>query len=155
MPKSEDEKRAEAAERARKYRARKRAEADVVAAAKRDACDAEIPTTIRDAVADALEHMKWLVPSDAASVAQAKSIAEDLDRYRHERDDAKALSAHAKLSRVLNDLGGTPLVRLQRELRSLKNAPKPEGDDERNPSEGAASKPGNVTQFERPSKRQA
>lgn len=107
---------------------------------------------MRDAVDEALAHMKWLVPSDLASKMQARELAREIDELTHAGERTKALSAHRALSRVLSDLGGTPLVRLQRELRSLKHA-KAEDEGERKQGEGAARQPGNVTRFERPAKR--
>nr|WP_274635543.1 hypothetical protein [Microbacterium bovistercoris] len=110
---------------------------------------------MRDALADAISHMKWIAPSDGASVAQAKQLADDIDKFHHEGDYAKALSAHRALSRVLNDLAGTPNVRLARELRSLKGTvEKPEGDDGGTQSSGAK-QPANVTKLRRPPKRRA
>lgn len=106
---------------------------------------------MRDAVDDAIAHMKWLVPSDVASRLQAQDLARIIDEATFSGDDARALSAHRALSRVLNDLGGTPAVRLARELRSLKGAPKSEGGDVGNPGEGKPA--GNVTKFERPTPR--
>jgi hypothetical protein len=140
------------AEKQRAYRARKAAEREAAKAASGNGGDTPPPTTMRDAVDEALAHMKWLVPSDLASRAQARELARDIDLLTHAGDTAKALSAHRALSRVLNDLGGTPLVRLQRELRSLKHA-KAEGEGERNEGEGGQGQPGNVTKFERPAKR--
>lgn len=140
------------AERAREYRERKRKEREEAAAAARDARDADAGTAMREAVTEAIASMKWLVASDIASKMQALDLARIIDEATHEGDDARALSAHRALSRVLNDLGGTPAVRLARELRSLKHAPKTEGDDERNEGEGGAT-PANVTKLERPKPR--
>lgn len=141
-----------AAERAKDYRDRQRAEREAKERAARDARDAAAPTTMRDAVKDALAHMKWLVPSDLASRVQAADLARIIDEATHDGDDARVLSAHRALSRVLNDLGGTPAVRLARELRSLKQTVNPEADDERNSGEGGTP-PANVTKLERPKPR--
>jgi hypothetical protein len=140
------------AEKQRAYRARKAAEREAAKAAAGNGGDRPAPTTMRDAVDEALAHMKWLVPSDVASKAQARELAREIDELTHAGERTKALSAHRALSRVLNDLGGTPLVRLQRELRSLKHA-KAEDEGERKQGEGQARQPGNVTKFERPAKR--
>lgn len=139
------------AEKQRAYRARKAAEREAAKAPKGNGGAA--PKTMRDAVDEALAHMKWLVASDAASKAQARELAREIDELTHEGDRTRALSAHRALSRVLSDLGGTPQVRLQRELRSLKHVPS-EADGERKPSEGeAAGAGGVVTKFERPARR--
>ncbi|WP_010156213.1 terminase small subunit [Leucobacter chromiiresistens] len=107
---------------------------------------------MRDAVDEALASMKWLVASDVASKMQAKELAREIDELTHEGERTKALSAHRALSRVLSDLGGTPNMRMQRELRSLKHAPEAEGDDER---DDATPTPDNVTKLKRPPKRRA
>lgn len=138
-----------AAERAREYRARKASERAAEEAAARDARDAEAPRVMRDAVEASLAAMKWIAPSDAASVAQARSLAEDVDLLRHAGDTNRALSAQRALSRVLNDLGGTPTVRMQHELRSLKAAKRTEGADDGD----SVPTPDNVTKLERPAKR--
>lgn len=152
MAMSPEERRARDAERKRKARAAERAARDAARMEARTSAAAAAPTTMRDAVDEALAHMKWLVPSDLASKAQARELAREIDELTYEGDRAKALSAHRALSRVLGDLGGTPLVRLQRELRSLRLAAKSEADDERKSDEGAAT-PANVTRFQRPPKR--
>lgn len=154
MPLSDDERRAKNAEKNRRYRARKAAERDAArGVVSGHAAVTVAPSVMRDAVSSAIGHMKWLVPSDDASVAQAKMLAEDIDLFRHAGEHTKALSAQAKLSRVLNDLGGTPSVRLARELRSLKAGPRTEGDDDATTSDGSL--PGNVTKLKRPPKRRA
>ena len=154
MPLSESERREKNAAKQRAYRARRAAERDAVRKASvGDVGNGPAPTTMRDAVASALSHMKWLVPSDDASVAQARMLAEDIDLLRHAGEMTKAMSAHAKLSRVLNDLGGTPSVRLARELRSSKVMPEVGGSDADAAAEGQ--RPANVSKFERPAKRKA
>lgn len=154
MAMSDEERRAKNAAKQRAYRQRRAAERDAVrAAAVGDVGNGPAPSTMRDAVASALSHMKWLVPSDDASVAQARMLAEDIDLLRHAGESTKAMSAHAKLSRVLNDLGGTPSVRLARELRSSKLMPEVGGSDADAAAEGK--RPGNVSKFERPAKRKA
>lgn len=150
---TEAERKAKNAEKQRAYRARKAAER---AAAKGDAGnggDVPAPRTMRDEVDAALAAMKWLVESDRASKAQAKMLAEDVDVLRHAGETTKALSAQRALSRVLADLGGTPTVRMQHELRSLKAKTKSEGSDG-SEGEGEGSAAGdNVSKFERPPKR--
>lgn len=153
MPMSEEERREKNAAKQRAYRARKAAEREAAREkAKGDGGNGPAPTKMREAVTEAIASMKWLVASDIASKMQALDLARIIDEATHEGDDARALSAHRALSRVLNDLGGTPAVRLARELRSLKHAPKTEGDDERNEGEGGAT-PANVTKLERPKPR--
>ena len=152
MVMSDEERRAKNAAKQRAYRARKAAQrAEAKATAGNGSQAGPAPTTMRDAVAEAIASMKWLVPSDVASRTQALELAREVDELTHEGERTKALSAHRALSRVLSDLGGTPSMRMQRELRSLKNAPKPEGDDERDDK----ATPSNVSKFERPAKRRA
>lgn len=141
-----------AAERAREYRERKRAERDAEEARARDARNAEAATTTQDAVAATISAAKWLTGADAASIAQAKVLARRIDLLEHADDTARALSAHRALSQVLNDLGATATKRLQYELRSRKAAPQEGDGDERIPGEGGAT-PSNVTRLERPPKR--
>lgn len=111
MPKS-------SAERAREYRERKRAERDAAATAARDERDANAPTTMRDAVEATISAAKWIVDSDAASVAQARALAKQIDELDHAGETVRSISAHRALSRVLADIGATPTARLQHELRS-------------------------------------
>lgn len=141
-----------AADRAREYRDRKRAEQAAVDAAARDARDAAAPTTMRDAVEAAISAARWLTGADAASIAQARTLGRRIDLLEHADETTRALSAHRALSQVLNDLGATATKRLQYELRSRRGAPE-EGDvDERNPGEGDET-PANVTKLERPQPR--
>lgn len=139
--------------KAKAYRDRKRAERLAAEAAAGNADDrGEVPTTMRDAVREALAHMKWLAPSDIASEVQAMELAKRVDVLTHADDETRALSAHRALSRVLTDLGGTPIVRMQRELRSLKQKPhEPEGVSES--GDGRPKLGGNVTEFKRPEAR--
>ena len=95
------------------YRARKRAEA---AERARVASDGE-PGQIRQAVEASFAAAKWLTGSDAAAVAQARALANMADRTHDER---LQLRAHALLSRLLSELGLTPRVRMQLELRARK-----------------------------------
>lgn len=147
MGMSPEERRVRDAARKRAKRAEERAgraerSADVDASA--------APRTMRDALEVSLAAMKWLAASDGTSVAQARALAEDVDVLRHAGDVVKALSAQRALSRVLNDLGGTPTVRMQHELRSLKLRGGGDGEgDEAGPVEPA----GNVTSIKRPAKR--
>ena len=107
---------------------------------------------MRDAVAKSVAAMKWVEDSDAAAVAQAEVLAEQVDILGHLGETTKALSAHRALTAILNDLGATPTVRMANELRSLRGKTgSPEvpddGDD--------ASAGSNVSKFERPAKRNA
>lgn len=153
MAMTDEERRAKNAAKQREYRARKAAER---AAAKVTASNAPNPaapsTTMQDAVDEALAAMKWLVPSDVAAKAQARELARTIDECTDEGNVQKALSAHGRLSRVLSELGGTPMTRLQRELRSLKHAP-PKTEEDDGEGEGRATLPANVSKFERPAKR--
>lgn len=153
MAMTPEERRAKDADRKRKARARAAATKAAVANKTRTPKSSAETRTMRDAVDEALAAMKWLVASDVASVMQAKELAREIDELSAEGERTKALSAHRALSRVLSDLGGTPNMRMQRELRSLKHAPPPGGEDERpdSPSEGGAV----VTQLKRPPKRRA
>jgi hypothetical protein len=150
MPMSTEQRKAAARERARKYRERKAAERDAAAQAERDARDAAAPRIMRESVRAALEAMKWLQPSDVAAVLQAKMLAEQIDELTFAGETTKALSAHRALTTVLDRLGGTPTVRMQHELRSLRQAAKMEGAPDGSEGNDAAS---NVTQFKRPQKR--
>jgi len=143
-----------AAERAREYRARRRAAERAAAEAARDARDAAAPTTVRDAVDATIAAAKWLAGSDAASIAQARTLAKRIDELEHAGETTRALSAHRALSQVLNDLGATATKRMQYELRSRKAAAQEaEGDGERQSGEGEATRVGNVTQLRRPTPR--
>lgn len=144
-----------AAERARDYRDRKRQEQDAANAAARDSRDATAGTDVRDAVEATISAARWLTGSDAASIAQARTLAKRIDLLEHEGETTRALSAHRALSQVLNDLGATATKRMQYELRSSKAARPEEDDGERKPGEGAASRAGNVTPISRPPKRRA
>ena len=152
MAMSPEERRAKDAERKRRARAKAAASRHAGRAEARTQSASAAPRTMRDAVDEALSSMKWLVASDVASKMQAKELAREIDELTHEGERTKALSAHRALSRVLSDLGGTPNMRMQRELRSLKHAPEAEGDDER---DDATPTPDNVTKLKRPPKRRA
>ncbi|MGK9222058.1 MULTISPECIES: terminase small subunit [unclassified Microbacterium] len=154
MAMTPEERKARDAERKRRKRAEERAERDARAATSRTRADTgPAPTTMRDAVDGALAAMKWLAPSDVAAVTQAKDLARIVDESTHSGDEARALSAHRALSRVLNDLGGTPTVRMQHELRSLKLAKRTEDADGGNESSEGGRRPENVTELKRPPKR--
>lgn len=146
-----EERRAKDAERKRIARAKAAEKRELEKTAQRTGNASAAPTTMRDAVDESLRAMKWLVPSDLASQVQARELARTIDELTHAGEDAKALSAHRALSRVLSDLGGTPQVRLQRELRSLRRAPDPEGDDER--ADSTRPPAGILSEFKRPAKR--
>lgn len=145
-----EEKRAKDAERKRIARAKAAAERDAARAAAKDAADASAATTMRDAVKSAIEAAKWLVPSDAASVAQAHELARQIDEHTAAGDAVKAMSAHRALSRVLNDLGATPAARMHHELRSQRSSKTevPDGNEGKVATGGAV-----VSQLKRPTKR--
>ena len=155
------------AERARNYRQRKREEREAAAAAERDADterDADAGTkrvSMRAELDASLKAMKWLKPSDKAATAVATMLADQID-HQLEQDATQtnrvtALS-HA-LMRALHEIGGTPTVRLQHELRSLRVAaglePEGEKNGESNERSTQASKPGEATvsDIRRPPKR--
>lgn len=153
MAMTPEERKARDAQRKRDSRAKARAERDAVAAGKKAQAEVDAPRTMRDSVDESLAAMrKWLTPSDGAAVAQARELARMIDVLTHSGETTRALSAHGRLTRVLNDIGGTPTVRLQHELRSLRLAGKTEGADGGN-DEAPSAPQGNVTKFERPAKR--
>jgi len=81
---------------------------------------------------------------------QAKMLAEQVDELTFAGETTKALSAHRALTTVLDRLGGTPTVRMQHELRSLRQAGKMEATSDGDEGTDQAS---NVSQFKRPQKR--
>ncbi|PPG36324.1 hypothetical protein [Rathayibacter sp. AY2B5] len=150
---TEAERKAKNADRARRYRARKAAERDEQMAVERDAHPVTVGVTMRTAVDSAIAAAKWLKESDAASIAQARLLAEDVDVSLAEGDRPAARAAHRALSRVLSDLGATPSVRLLRELRSLRFVPDSTGGSDGGSQPDAAESPSNVSKFQRPEKR--
>lgn len=136
MPTTEEQK-AAAAKRSREYRDRKRREKEVaeeVAAAERDARDAAAeskPFKLVDSVEAAIAAMKWIRDSDGALVDMAKFYAVQIDKVISDDPTAtgKAASLGQLLTRILHELGGTPTVRLQHELRSLRLAAGLESED--------------------------
>ncbi len=128
------------AERARNYRQRKALEAKAAAEAQaaerdnsrdagteRDAAAIDTPSkpraiVLRDSVADAIAHMKWLKPTDSALSDMALMYAGMIDDLVAEDPTAtgKAASLGQLLARLMTQLGGAPTVRLQHELRSLR-----------------------------------
>lgn len=123
------------------YRARKRAEAAERARAGADVAQGEI----RQSVEAGLAAAKWLVGSDAASIAQARALASFADRAAAVGDVRAELRAHTLLSHVLADLGLTPRSRMHLEVRSRKLAVVE--------SDQAPAKAANVVRFPRPPKR--
>lgn len=111
---------------------------------------------VRRALDASLKAMKWLRPSDDGAVAQARAVADLVDAARKEGDVARELSAHRQLTTILNELGGTPKVRMQHELRSARMKDDDEGatanGGERSSTRQSAA---NVAAFERPAKRRA
>lgn len=146
-----EERKARDRERKRQKRAEDAAQREAERLAARTADESAAPTTMRDAVEDAIKAARWLTGADAASIAQARTLARRIDLLEHDDETTRALSAHRALSQVLNDLGATATKRMQYELRSRRGAPE-EGDDERNPGEGGET-PSNVTKLERPQPR--
>lgn len=111
------------------------------------------PTEMRDEVEASLTAMKWLVDSDRAAKAQARRLAKLVDELEHSGETTKALSAHRALTKVLNDLGGTPMRRMMHELRSLRGSGEVPHDEDHGDESAEAAE--NVTQFKRPPKRSA
>lgn len=103
------------------------------------------PGEMRQSVDAAIAAMRWLTDSDAAAIAQARSMATLVDAATVLGEHAQALRAHGQLTRLLDALGGTPRVRVQLELRSRKVAV---AETDRAPEVA-----GNVSKFERPAKR--
>ena len=98
----------------REYRARKRAEA-----AERARAASDGPAGVmRQSVEESIKGMKWLAASDAASVAQVRALADMADQAHTTGDTSLALRAHSLLSKLLAEVGGTPKVRMQLELRA-------------------------------------
>lgn len=118
MPLTDDVRRARDAERKRVARAKAAAERDARRAQARTVTDASAASTMRDAVEATISAAKWIVDSDAASVAQARALAKQIDELDHAGETVRSISAHRALSRVLADIGATPTARLQHELRS-------------------------------------
>ena len=144
-----------AAERAREYRARQAAERDEKAARERERVTCAAGRETRDSVESAIEAMaKWLTPSDAASVQQARRLAQVIDEAIFSGDVSREMAAHGRLSRVLDQIGGTPTVRMAHELRSLRanGGGGGAGGDEASSGE-AGETPPNVTSLQRPPKR--
>lgn len=164
-----------AALRARKYRAAKKRKALEAAAAATDERDAERdgqagkPTQVRPSIAasteNALAAMKWIKDSDGALVDMARLYSLQIDEilYRDPEATGKAASLGQLLTRILHELGGTPTVRLQHELRSMRmdaaadamSGGDDAGSDEEDPRENASSRRGGatVTPIKRPPKR--
>jgi len=175
---SDEEKRAQAATRARRYRERKRANAnaadtlpgltrDAVASSTIPPADAPKPPafTMLNSVNAAIDAMKWLQPSDFAAVDLARMTALQYDNLLAGDPSAtgRAASLGQLLTRVLHELGGTPTVRLAHELRSMRLQPPtadpkpgdPNADDlDEEASEPSRRKSGaTVTSIKRPPKR--
>ena len=72
---------------------------------------------MQDALEVSFASAKWLTGSDAAAMQQARSIASIIDSAE---DMRLLLRAHALLGRVLAEMGLTPRVRTQLELRARK-----------------------------------
>lgn len=147
---SKDEaRRARQAAYSRAWRARKRAER---AAAAVDAAHAQIvpQMSMADAIATSVAAMKWLAPSDGAAVLLARLLASQIDALTAAGDIAGSIRHSSALLRILRELGGTPMVRLQHELRSRRvGVLKAERDE----AQAVEASP-NVTRFVRPAKRQ-
>lgn len=155
MKMSDEERKRKNREKQKAYRDRQRALREMERAAAGNAvARGEATTVARDAVEEALRHMKWLAASDAASVMQARALAVQVDFMTEAGETTKMLSAHRALSKVLTDLGGTPIVRMQRELRSLRQMPEEvESGGGKSGGKSGGKLPENVTEFKRPQAR--
>lgn len=72
----------------------------------------------------AVDAMKWLQPSDYALVDLARQTAMAMDRVlADDPNSPKAATWGNLLKQTLHELGGTPTVRLQHELRSMRLVP--------------------------------
>ncbi|WP_444543326.1 terminase small subunit [Mycetocola manganoxydans] len=104
---------------------------------------------MQDAVERSLAAMKWLTTSDGAAVELARLTAAQVDLLSVPGNTSlleKKSRASASLLRVLHELGGTPAVRLQHELRSMRAGI-------RSATSGTAIPAGeNVSKFQRPRK---
>lgn len=109
----EQERRERAAAHSRAYRARKRAEATERVRVTSD----DEPGPMRQAVELSIAAARWLTGADAASCAQVRQLADIAD---HVDDVRLEMRAHSLLSRVLGEMGLTPRVRMQLELRARK-----------------------------------
>lgn len=102
----------------REYRARKRA-----AAASRARVASDAPAGVmRQSVDVSIASMKWLAPSDAAAVAQVRALADLVDQAVAIGEAGLAVRTHSLLSKLLAEVGGTPKVRMQLELRARRIA---------------------------------
>ncbi|PJJ62179.1 terminase small subunit [Compostimonas suwonensis] len=121
MREQSEERRAKQREYSRAHRERKRAaEREAVAAA---LASTEPPGPLSEALDAAIAAMKWLVPSDGALVALAREqarYADGLNAIGTAEARSRGLRFMVVLQRTLADLGGTPRVRMQLELRSAR-----------------------------------
>lgn len=128
---SPEEKRAKARDKARRYRERKRLAKlgqtvlpPTEPGAEGDAAASPLEFTMINSVNLAVDAMKWLQPSDFALVDLARQTAMAMDRVLAEDPNSpKAATWGNLLKQTLHELGGTPTVRLQHELRSMRLVP--------------------------------
>ncbi|SDQ11555.1 terminase small subunit [Leucobacter chromiiresistens] len=73
---------------------------------------------MRQSVEGAIAGMKWLAASDAAAVAQVRALADLVDEAGATGDTGLVVRTHSLLSKLLAEVGGTPKVRMQLELRA-------------------------------------
>ena len=151
MAQTPEQRRAAAAERMRRKRAAEREARGQGAAAAAHVANVPEARPMREAVDSAIAAARWMTLSDEASKEQARQLADDVDASNAAGDRAAARAAHRALSRVLNDLGATPSVRLQRELRSRRLIEEKGGGDDGHAA--ATGTTGVVSQFERPARR--
>lgn len=167
------EQRAAAAARSARYRARKReqaaAEADAAATASnaasvtRDAGKADDvahpKVSMVEEVDKALGAMRWIMPSDGGAIALAKLSAGRIDSMVARNDDSlssRISTEEQTLIRLLHEIGGTPTVRMQHELRSMRMSSTPsEAKNEHNTGGEKPQQKSNVSKFERPKRGRA
>lgn len=111
------------ADRAREYRARRRDARDADRRAAARAAAESAGTEMRDAVEASIAAAKWLAPSDSATLSQLRATARIIDVAIAVEDVTLELSAHGRLSGLLNAAGMTPTSRMQNELRSQRAVP--------------------------------
>lgn len=145
-PQDDADRRERQREYQRAYRERRRqAEHEAVTAAR---SAEQPPGEMSKALEQAMKAMKWLQPSDEALVALARLQAREIDAYSSMgtvSGRAKALRVHGLLQRTLVELGGTPRMRMQHELRSARV--------QRQSENAAVAAAPNVSRLRRPAKR--
>lgn len=148
---TDEQRRIRQREYSRKYRLRKADERET--SLKQSTPPPAAPTiSMRQEVEKSIEAMKWIEPSDGAAVALARLYGAQIDELLANGDSAlrmKAMRLSQQLLRVLHELGGTPRVRLQHELRSRRLGLIPPSSPPAIEDKSIS----NVSAFKRPAKR--